>query len=299
MRRPPSSLRRSSKSCASSFRWPRCISRTTSPRSKRSRSGCPASLRWPASTPAFTAGSRPSPSWFRCRATSVAPACSATAFTACRTNTSPRCCRRWRRRSRTARVIVAHLGSGASLCALKNRKERRSAPSDSPRSTDSAWARGPAPSIPGSSSTFSRISASPPRKSRRSSTRNPACSASPGSATTCATCSTAASRAARLAVDYFVYRAAKEIGALAAVLSGIDGLVFTAGIGENSAEDPPTDLRVLRMARHRSGRRGERQQGPAHLQGRKPSLGWVIPTNEELMIARHTGVLLGLIEARA
>ena len=41
---------------------------------------------------------------------------------------------------------------------------------------------------------------------------------------------------ARLAVDYFVYRAAKEIGALAAVLGGIDALVFTAGIGENSAE---------------------------------------------------------------
>ena len=41
--------------------------------------------------------------------------------------------------------------------------------------------------------------------------------------------------AAQLAVDYFVYRATKEIGALAAVLGGIDGLVFTAGIGENSA----------------------------------------------------------------
>jgi acetate kinase len=40
---------------------------------------------------------------------------------------------------------------------------------------------------------------------------------------------------ARLAIDYFVYRAAKEIGALTAVLGGIDGLVFTAGIGENSA----------------------------------------------------------------
>jgi acetate kinase len=40
---------------------------------------------------------------------------------------------------------------------------------------------------------------------------------------------------ARLAVDYFVYRAAKEIGALAAVLRGVDAIVFTAGIGENSA----------------------------------------------------------------
>jgi acetate kinase len=37
-------------------------------------------------------------------------------------------------------------------------------------------------------------------------------------------------------VDYFVYRAAKEIGALTAVLGGIDALVFTAGIGENNAE---------------------------------------------------------------
>ena len=41
---------------------------------------------------------------------------------------------------------------------------------------------------------------------------------------------------ARLAVDYFVYRAAKEIGALAAVLGGVDAVVFTAGIGENSVE---------------------------------------------------------------
>ena len=41
---------------------------------------------------------------------------------------------------------------------------------------------------------------------------------------------------ARLAVDYFVYQAAKQIGALAAVLGGVDALVFTAGIGEHSAE---------------------------------------------------------------
>src|SRR5205085_2181997 len=39
---------------------------------------------------------------------------------------------------------------------------------------------------------------------------------------------------AKLAVDYFVYRVAKEIGAMTAVLGGLDGLVFTAGIGENS-----------------------------------------------------------------
>ena len=57
---------------------------------------------------------------------------------------------------------------------------------------------------------------------------------------------------ARLAVDYFVYRAAKEIGALAAVLGGVDGLVFTAGIGENSAGDSPANLRGVRLAGHRT-----------------------------------------------
>ena len=53
---------------------------------------------------------------------------------------------------------------------------------------------------------------------------------------TCATCWTTATPPAVLAVDYFVYRAARELGGLAAVLGGVDGIVFTAGIGENSAE---------------------------------------------------------------
>lgn len=99
---------------------------------------------------------------------------------------------------------------------------------------------------------------------------------------------------ARLAVDYFVYRAAREIGGLAAVLGGIDALVFTAGIGENSPEirqricdasawlgieldADANDKRLSKISTARS----------------KPSV-WVIPTNEELMIARHTGALLGL-----
>jgi acetate kinase len=104
---------------------------------------------------------------------------------------------------------------------------------------------------------------------------------------------------ARLAVDYFVYRVAKEIGALAAVLGGIDGLVFTAGIGENSAE-------IRRRICEASAWLGIDLDQDANL-GTGPRVSrpgsrvsaWVIPTNEELMIARHTGVLLGLIEARA
>lgn len=100
---------------------------------------------------------------------------------------------------------------------------------------------------------------------------------------------------AKLAVDYFVYRAAKEIGALTAALGGIDGLVFTAGIGENSAE-------IRRRICEASAWLGieidvvaNQKQGPRISRPGSQVSAWVIPTNEELMIARHTGRLLHLI----
>jgi acetate kinase len=102
---------------------------------------------------------------------------------------------------------------------------------------------------------------------------------------------------ARLAVDYFVYRAAKEIGALTAVLGGIDGLVFTAGIGENSTE-------IRRRISEASAWLGieidadanERREDCISTKLSKVSV-WVIRTDEELMIARHTALLLGLATA--
>jgi acetate kinase len=99
---------------------------------------------------------------------------------------------------------------------------------------------------------------------------------------------------ARLAVDYFVYRAANEIGALTAVLGGVDALVFTAGIGENSAEirqricESSAWLGVAIDAKANAAR------GPRITTPQSKVSAWVIPTNEELMIARHTARLLGL-----
>jgi acetate kinase len=92
---------------------------------------------------------------------------------------------------------------------------------------------------------------------------------------------------ARLAIDYFVYRVAKELGAFAAVLRGIDALAFTAGIGENSS--------VIRKAvLERSAWLGFEVDAAANEENatkitsptsKLPA--FVIPTNEELMIARH------------
>jgi acetate kinase len=102
--------------------------------------------------------------------------------------------------------------------------------------------------------------------------------------------------AARLAVDYFVYRAAKEIGALAAVLNGIDGLVFTAGIGENSAEIRRRICAASAWLGIDLDADANMRNGPRISQPKSRVSAWVVPTNEELMIARHTGLLLGLIE---
>ena len=104
---------------------------------------------------------------------------------------------------------------------------------------------------------------------------------------------------ARLAVDYFVYRAAREIGGLAAVLGGLDAIVFTAGIGENS---PVIRRRICEASAwlgvdvdpDANDRKGPRISRP-----NSRVSAWVIPTNEELMIARHTAAVLGLVEARA
>jgi acetate kinase len=105
--------------------------------------------------------------------------------------------------------------------------------------------------------------------------------------------------AARLAVDYFVYRAAREIGGLAAVLGGVDGLVFTAGIGENSAEIRRRIGEASAWLGIELDEKANEAKGPRISRRTSRVSAWVVPTNEELMIARHTGRLLGLSGARA
>lgn len=97
---------------------------------------------------------------------------------------------------------------------------------------------------------------------------------------------------ARLAVDYFVYQCSKQIGALASVPGGFERLVLTAGIGENSGEIRSRICRAsawlgIELDDHANAVRGSRISSPASRVS-----AWVIPTNEELMIATHTARLL-------
>jgi len=97
---------------------------------------------------------------------------------------------------------------------------------------------------------------------------------------------------AKLAVDLYVYRIGRELGSLAAALQGVDAIVFTAGIGENAAAlrgrigGEAAWLGVELDAAANSG------GGPRISAARSRVSAWVVPTNEELMIARHTLALL-------
>ena len=93
---------------------------------------------------------------------------------------------------------------------------------------------------------------------------------------------------ARLAVDLFVYRAAREIGSLAAALGGLDALVFTAGIGERSPQIRAAIGAACRWLGAEIEPRANAVHGPLISTPESRIAVAVIPTNEELMIARHT-----------
>lgn len=93
---------------------------------------------------------------------------------------------------------------------------------------------------------------------------------------------------AKLAVDLFIYRISREVGSLAAALKGLDAIVFTGGIGENSS-----------IIRHRVCSQvvwlgveldpaANEAGGPRISSEHSRVNAWVIPTNEEFMIAQHT-----------
>lgn len=95
------------------------------------------------------------------------------------------------------------------------------------------------------------------------------------------------------AIELFVYRISRELGSMAAALRGLDAVVFTGGIGEHA---PTIRARVCRAAawlgieldtdRNADG-------GPRISLASSPVSVWVIPTDEELMIAQHTRRLIG------
>ncbi|HET7202121.1 MAG TPA: acetate/propionate family kinase [Steroidobacteraceae bacterium] len=98
--------------------------------------------------------------------------------------------------------------------------------------------------------------------------------------------------AAAAALDVFVYRAGRELGSLAAALGGLDAVVFTAGIGENSAEIRSRICAAAKWLGVEIDESANARHGPRISTPQSRVLACVVPTDEESMIARHVSAAL-------
>jgi acetate kinase len=196
------------------------------------------------------------------------------------------------------RVIVAHLGSGSSLCALKNGK---SVDSTLGFTALDGLCMGTRPGAidPGVVLYLFQNLGLSPKEVETILYKKSGLLGISGISNDMRDLLGRSEPEAQLAVDYFVYRVAREIGGLAAVLGGIDALVFTAGIGENS---PEIRQRICEASAwlgiELDGQANKNKESLISTRNSKVSA-WVIPTNEEMMIARHTGSLLRLATTSA
>ncbi|HCZ15926.1 MAG TPA: acetate kinase [Candidatus Accumulibacter sp.] len=193
----------------------------------------------------------------------------------------------------TGRVVVAHLGSGASMCAMRN---GRSVGSSMGFTALDGLMMGTRPGNldPGIILYLLQQEGMSARDVEDLLYKRSGLLGLSGIGNDMRVLQESDSPRARLAIAYFVYRISRELGGLAAVLGGLDAVVFTAGIGENSAF-------IRRLVCEQANWLGIDLDPAANERGgpRISRIGsrvsaWVVPTNEELMIARHTRQLLGL-----
>jgi acetate kinase len=188
-------------------------------------------------------------------------------------------------------VVVAHLGNGASMCAMLGRKSHATTMGftaldglpmgtrcgsldpgvllylmserqmDLPAVTDLLYHRSGLLGVSGISSDMRELLAS--------------------NAST-----------ADEAIDLFVYRIRRELGSLVAALGGLDVLVFTAGIGEHAASIRARVCQDAQWLGVRLDNEANRAGGPKISTDNSAVSVWVIPTDEDMMIAEHTNALI-------
>jgi acetate kinase len=189
------------------------------------------------------------------------------------------------------RVIVAHLGSGASMCALANGRSIESTMGFTALDGLPMGTR-PGQLDPGVVLYLieeKRMSAAEVQKLLYGECGLKGLS---GISNDVRELEASSDPRARFALDYFVYRIGLQAGLLAAALGGLDAFVFTAGIGENS---PSMRARIADKLTWLGGVLDPQAnaKGDTSIAARDSRIGLhVVPTDEELMIARHTAALL-------
>jgi acetate kinase len=195
------------------------------------------------------------------------------------------------------RVIVAHLGSGASMCALRGGNSVDSTMGFSPLDGIPMGTR-PGGIDPGVLLYLVGQRGMSPAELEELLYKESGLLGLSGVSNDMRMLLESTEPRAQLAVDYFVHYVAKEIGALAAVLGGLDGLIFTAGIGENSAEIRARIVDACAWLGMTLAADANQRGGPCITAMGSAVPAWVVPTNEELMIARHTYALVTRVQTR-
>ena len=189
------------------------------------------------------------------------------------------------------RVIVAHLGSGASMCALKDGQSVESTLGFTALDGLPMGTR-PGQLDPGVVLYLVSEKGMSPAAVQNLLYQDCGLKGLSGISNDMRELETNPDPRAAFAVDYFVYRVGLYAGMLAAALGGIDAFVFTAGIGENSAT---IRARVAEKIAWLGARLDQEANAARKLliSSRESQVAvYVIPTDEELMIARHTLALL-------
>jgi acetate kinase len=189
------------------------------------------------------------------------------------------------------RVVVAHLGSGASMCALANGRSVESTMGFTALDGIPMGTR-PGQIDPGVLLYLLTEKGMTPTAVQDLLYRDSGLKGLSGISNDMRDLQSSSDPRARLAVDYFVYRVGLNAGMLAAALGGLDAFVFTAGIGENS---PTIRTRIAEKlawlgAVSDSAANADGKSLISRPESRVVLL--VVPTNEELMIAQHTLALL-------
>ena len=194
------------------------------------------------------------------------------------------------------RVIVAHLGNGASMCAMRGRKSVATTMGFT--ALDGLMMGTRCGSLdPGAVLHLIEQMGMSPREVEKLLYQESGLLGVSGISADMRTLEASTQPQAQAAIALYVHRIARELGSLAASVGGIDALVFTAGIGEHSAALRERVCRDAAWLGLTLDERANQDGGPRISSAASRVQAWVIPTNEELMIARHTRDLLAADES--
>jgi acetate kinase len=191
------------------------------------------------------------------------------------------------------RVVVAHLGNGSSLCAIRDGRAAATTMGMTPLDGVPMGTRC-GQIDPGALFYLMKAKGMSPTEVSDLITYNSGLKGLSGISQDMRELEASDSRAAKEAIDYFIYRIRREIGSLAAALDGLDAIVFTGGIGENSQVTREGVLTGMEWLGVRLDKAANAANAQRISTADSKTAALVVKTNEERMIAGHAVAIAGL-----